>query len=357
MSQFVIKVWKTRYEFVSFIRIRILCYIKLGLVLREFYRYYIDMSKKILLSGVKPTGEPHIGNYFGAMKQFVELQDKFKSYIFIADYHALHSIQTREEMKKNIISIILDYLAIGIDPKKVTLFKQSDISEHTELAWIFETITSMPYLMRAHAFKDAEAKNKEIDVGSFNYPMLMASDILLYDTDLVPVGKDQKQHIEIARDTALKFNRIFGDTFKLPEEYIIEEVSVVLGTDGRKMSKSYGNTIPLFAEYDEIKKRVMSIVTDSSEGIPKNVYAIHSLIRPASELLSLYESKKGKYKELKEILVEDLEAFIKPMREKRKSFAKNIPEAMKILKIGGEEAKKVAHAKMQVVKEKIGVIF
>ena len=313
------------------------------------------MFKKVLLSGVQPSGKPHIGNYFGAMKQFADLQEKYESYIFIADYHALHSLQNPKEMKKNIINVLLDYLAIGLDPKKVTLFKQSDISEHTELAWIFDTITTMPYLMRAHAYKDAEAKNKEIDVGTFNYPMLMAADILLYNTDFVPVGADQKQHVEIARDTAQKFNNIFGETFKLPEHLILKDVAIVPGTDGRKMSKSYGNTIPLFAEYEEIKKCVMSIVTDSSEGIPKNVYAIHNLLRPAEELLPLYESKAGKYKELKEILIEDLEKFIAPMREKRKEFEKNIPKLLKILKKGGEKAKKIASKKMEEIREKVGV--
>ena len=313
------------------------------------------MSKKVLLSGVQPSGKPHSGNYFGAMKQFADLQEKYESYIFIADYHALHSLQNPKEMKENIINVLLDYLAIGLDPKKVTLFKQSDISEHTELAWIFDTITTMPYLMRAHAYKDAEAKNKEIDVGTFNYPMLMAADILLYNTDFVPVGADQKQHVEIARDTAQKFNNIFGETFKLPEHLILKDVAIVPGTDGRKMSKSYCNTIPLFAEYEEIKKCVMSIVTDSGEGIPKNVYAIHNLLRPAEELLPLYESKAGKYKELKEMLIEDLEKFIAPMREKRKEFEKNIPKLLKILKKGGEKAKKVASKKMEEIREKIGV--
>ena len=313
------------------------------------------MSKKVLLSGVQSSGKPHIGNYFGAMKQFVDLQEKYESYIFIADYHAMHSLQNPKEMKENIIGVLLDYLAIGLEPKKVTLFKQSDISEHTELAWIFDTITTMPYLMRAHAYKDAEAKNKEIDVGTFNYPLLMAADILLYNTDFVPVGQDQKQHVEIARDTAEKFNRIFGYTFKLPEHLILKDVAIVPGTDGRKMSKSYGNTIPLFAEYEEIKKCVMGIVTDSREGIPKNVYAIHNLLRPAEELLPLYESKAGKYKELKEILIEDLEKFIAPMREKRKKFEKDIPKVIEILKKGGEKAKKVASKKMEEIREKIGV--
>src|SRR6185436_18889744 len=153
-------------------------------------------------------------------------------------------------------AVVLDYLALGLDPEKVTFFKQSDVSEHTELTWIFDTIITMPYLMRAHAFKDAEAKNKEIDVGTFNYPVLMATDILLYSPDLVPVGADQKQHVEVTRDIAEKFNRTYGETFKLPEPMILKDVAVVPGTDGRKMSKSYGNTIPLFAELEEIKKGV-----------------------------------------------------------------------------------------------------
>ncbi|OGI57299.1 tryptophan--tRNA ligase [Candidatus Nomurabacteria bacterium RIFCSPHIGHO2_02_FULL_37_13] len=313
------------------------------------------MSKKIFLSGVQPSGKPHIGNYFGAMKQFVDLQNEHDGYVFIADYHALHSLRNPKEMSENIKNVVLDYLALGLDPQKVTFFKQSDISEHTELAWIFETITTMPYLMRAHAFKDAQARNKEIDVGTFNYPMLMAADILLYSPDVVPVGADQKQHVEIARDTAEKFNNTFGETFKLPEAMIIKDVAIIPGTDGRKMSKSYNNTIPLFAEYEEIKKCVMSIVTDSSGGIPKNVYAIHKLFRSEDELKKIYEEKAGKYKELKEMLIDDLEKFIAPLRERRKEFAKDIPKVLAILKAGSEKAKKVASAKMNEVREKIGV--
>jgi len=335
----------------------------------EKYDNIFGMSKKILLSGIQPSGRPHIGNYFGMMKQMVDLQDEYQVYLMIADYHAMKSVQNPKAMKENIKDVLLDFLAIGIDQNKVTFFKQSDVSEHTELAWIFETITTMPYLMRAHAFKDAQARNKEIDVGTFNYPMLMAADILLYDTDIVPVGADQKQHIEITRDTAQKFNSIFAfkylpnvinfnessPIFKLPEAMIMKEVAVVPGTDGRKMSKSYGNTISLFAEYEEIKKAVMGIVTDSSEGIPKNVYAIHKLIRPESELKPLYESKTGKYKELKELLIEDLEKFVAPLREKRKEFAKDIPKALAILKAGGEKVKKIASKKMNGVRNAIGV--
>ena len=313
------------------------------------------MSKKIFFSGVQPSGKPHIGNYFGAMKQFVTLQNDYDGYVFIVDYHALHSLRNPKEMSENIKNVLLDYLAIGLDPEKVTIAKQSDVSEHAELCWIFDTVITMPFLMRAHAFKDAEAKNREIDVGTFNYPVLMAADILLYDTDIVPVGADQKQHVEIARDIAEKFNNVYGETFKLPESMILKDVAIVPGTDGRKMSKSYNNTIPLFAEYEEIKKCVMSIVTDSGEGIPKNVYAIHKLIRPESELEKIYKEKTGKYKELKELLVEDLEKFIAPLRERRKEFAKDIPNALAILKAGGEKAKKIASLKMEEVREKIGV--
>ena len=313
------------------------------------------MSKKILLSGVKPTGKVSIANYFGAMKQFVDLANEYESYIFIADYHALNFVQNKKEMQENIIDILLDYLAIGLDPKNVTLFKQSDILEHTELAWIFDTITTVPYLERAHAYKDAVAKGKEVNVGTFNYPMLMAADILLYSPDVVPVGQDQKQHVEYARDTAQKFNRIFGETFKLPKEIIMKDMENIPGLDGRKMSKSYNNTIPLFASYEEIKKCVMSIVTDSGGGIPINVFAIHKLLRDEKELKKIYEEKKGKYKELKELLIEDLEKFIKPLRERREEFAKDIPKALAILKAGGEKAKKVASLKMEEVREKIGV--
>src|SRR5581483_8364681 len=251
-------------------------------------------NSKIMFSGVKPTGRPHIGNYFGAMRQFVQLQDKYDSLVMIADYHALNFIQNADEMTENIVGVMMDYLAIGLDPKKVILFKQSDVPEHTELTWIFDTITTMPYLERAHAYKDAMANKKEINVGTFNYPMLMAADILMYDADVVPVGADQKQHVEYARDTAEKFNRIFSEIFKLPEAKILESVATVPGTDGRKMSKSYGNTIPLFASSAEIEKSVMSIVTDSSGDRPENVYAIHKLLR--SDIDSLYEENKGKYK-------------------------------------------------------------
>ena len=314
------------------------------------------MSKKILLSGVKPTGRPHIGNYFGAMKQFTDLQSQYDCRFMIADYHALNFIQNADEMRKNILDLALDYLAIGLDPEQCIIFKQSDITAHTELTWIFDTITTMPYLMRAHAFKDAEAKDKEISVGTFNYPILMASDILLYDTDIVPVGQDQKQHVEYTRDIAQKFNNTFGEVFKLPDAYITKEVAIIPGTDGQKMSKSYGNTIPLFSTREEITKAVMGIVTDSSGEVPMNVYNIHKLFRTEADLKKIYDENKGKYKNLKESLIEDLDSFIKPLRERRDELARDIDKVEEILEDGAIKARGIADEKLFAVKTAIGVI-
>lgn len=315
------------------------------------------MEKPRLLSGQKPTGTPHFGNYFGALKQWVDLQNKGEHdcFFMIADYHALNFIQDASEMREHTNELARTLLAIGIDPEKVTMFKQSDVSAHTELTWIFDTITTMPYLERAHAYKDAEAKVKEINVGTFNYPMLMSADILLYDAALVPVGQDQKQHIEYARDTAEKFNRIFGDTFILPKEYIMPDVAIVPGTDGQKMSKSYGNTIPLFASREEITKAVMSIVTDSTGERPDNVFAIHALVKPVNELNALYEEHKGSYKALKEALIEDLDSFITPMRERYEALASDHTAVSALLDKGGETAREIANTKMQAVRNAVGV--
>lgn len=323
------------------------------------------MSKqKRLLSGVKPSGRPHIGNYLGAMRQFVELAKSHESFVFVADYHALNTVQDAALLRQHTFDVVVDYLAIGLDPAKVVLFKQSDISEHTELCWIFNTITTMPYLMRAHAFKDAEAKNKDINVGTFDYPMLMAADILLYDPDIVPVGADQKQHIEFARDTAEKFNKTFGDTFTLPEAHIPEEIAIITGTDGQKMSKSYGNTIPLFASDDEIRKAVMSIKTDSKDvEEPKdpeqcNVYALHKHFS-TNDLESLekrYTEGGIGYKESKDILADNIIAFLTPMKEKRNALKQDTHHVEKILEEGKEKAQSVAREKLHTIKKQIGVL-
>ncbi len=314
--------------------------------------------KKTLLSGIKPTGRTHLGNYFGAMRQWVEmvLSGDYNAFIMVADYHTLNFIQNKEEMKSLTREMVIDYLAVGLDPKKLTIFKQSDISAHTELTWIFDTLVTVPFLQRAHAYKDAEAKGSEISVGTFNYPVLMASDILLYSPDVVPVGADQKQHVEYARDIADKFNFKFGEIFKLPEEMILESVAVVPGIDGRKMSKSYSNTIPLFATDEEIEKLVMSIVTDSGGDIPTNVYAIHKLIKTEEELAPLYNIHKGKYKALKDALIADLKVFIAPLRDKRLEIENNTALVEEVLKEGREKAKIVADKKLEEVKKAIGVL-
>jgi tryptophanyl-tRNA synthetase len=315
------------------------------------------MSKKILLSGVQPTGRPHIGNYFGAMKQFVDLQKDFDALIFIADFHALTKVSNKEDLSRNTLDLAIDYLAIGLDPKNVILFKQSDVPQVTELTWIFNCLTTVPFLERAHSFKDAQAKNHEVNVGLFDYPILMASDILIYNSDIVPVGQDQKQHLEIARDTAEKFNRTFGETFKLPEPLILENVKTVPGIDGQKMSKSYNNTIPLFASDEEIKKAVMSIVTGSGTDTPVNVRAIHELIRDKESLDKLYEEKKGRYKDLKEALATDLIAFITPLRERREKIAKDPKKVVKLLQKNAKKINKIAENKMKEVREKVGLSF
>ncbi len=315
-------------------------------------------SKSILFSGIKPTGELHIGNYFGAMRQQMELfkSGKYRCFIMVADYHALNTVQDAEEMRVRTRELVISYLAIGLDPEEVVIFKQSDVPAHTELAWIFDTITTIPYLMRAHAFKDAQEKNKEISVGVFNYPMLMAADILLYDTTIVPVGQDQKQHIEIARDTARKFNHIFqDDIFVLPEAYITPDVAVVSGTDGKKMSKSYDNVIPLFASQNELTKRVMSIVTDSAGDRPENVYAIHKLVRNENELSLIYEKNKGKYKILKEILLEDLNTYFATIRTRYETLKKDTDIVDDVLAKGKREAIAITDKKMEYVKRTIGM--
>ncbi len=291
------------------------------------------------------------------------MQNEGKVLGIIVDYHALNFIQNAEEMRSLTHELVVDYLTLGFDIEKNILFKQSDVSEHTELAWIFDTIMSVPYLKRAHAYKDALEKGEEekVSMGTFNYPMLMAADILLYSPDIIPVGQDQKQHIEFARDTAEKFNRIFGssfgrDIFKLPEEHILKEVETVPGIDGRKMSKSYGNTIPLFAEDKEIEERVMSIVTNSSAEYPENVFYIHKLFRPVDELDKIYEENKGQYKKLKEMLIDDIKNFIVPLREKRKEIAKDERLIKKVLEEGKEKARTIAGHKLAEAKRAIGVM-
>ncbi len=310
--------------------------------------------KKRLLTGAKPTGDLHLANYFGALKPFVDIYAGYESYLMVADLHALTTVRNGAEMRAQILNIARTYLAIGVDPEKVVLFKQSDVQEHTELAWIFECQVTVPFLMQAHAYKDKVAKGVEANAGLFNYPMLMAADILLYDAEIVPVGEDQRQHIEYAREAAGKFNRAFDtEIFVAPQELVVEGVGTVPGTDGQKMSKSYKNTIPLFGSKEDIAKAVMSIVTDSSGERPQHVYAIHTLFRTEVELNTLYEENKGKYKNLKDALIADIESMVLPMREKYESISD--AEVIRILKDGGDRARERALLKMKEVRKIIGI--
>ena len=216
-----------------------------------------------LVSGIKPTGSLHIGNYFGAMRQMLDLAGQYDAYIFIADLHAFNQVQDPAAMRANILDVLAAYLAIGLDPSSVTLFQQSAVPQHAELNVILNAITSMGLLERSHAYKDALANGKVSNVGLFDYPVLMAADILLYDPEVVPVGRDQQQHLEITADLAGRFNHLFGPQFQIPKALIQEGVATIPGLDGRKMSKSYGNTIGLFEPEETLRKKVMSITTDS----------------------------------------------------------------------------------------------
>ena len=306
-----------------------------------------------LLTGLQPSGELHIGNYLGSLKPFVRMYTGYESFLMVADYHALTSVKDPQELRRNIINIVRAYLAVGVDPSKAIIFSQSHVQEHTELAWIFECLVTVPFLELGHSYKDKVAKGLEANAGLFNYPMLMAADILLYDTDVVPVGADQRQHLEYAREAAAKFNNRYGETFKEPKELIPEEIAVVPGTDGKKMSKSYGNTIPLFGSKSDIAKAVMSIVTDSSGEKPEGVYAIHKHFRSPDSLETLYREKSGSYKELKEALVEDIESVVAPMREKYDSISDD--DIRTILKEGNLKAREFASVKMHDVRTKVGV--
>lgn len=325
------------------------------------------MNKKILLSGIKATGALHIGNYFGAMKQNIELSNNadYESFVFIADYHSLTTVKNGDELRKNTFDLACAYLACGLDPKKVALFKQSDIPEHTELCWVFNNVVTVPYLMRAHAFKDHEAKNKEVNIGLFDYPVLMAADILMYQADIVPVGQDQKQHIEYARDIAGYFNRAWNkEYFKLPQEYIKEEVAIVPGIDGQKMAKSKGNTIPLFGTDEEIKKVIMKIVTDSKtpeeikDPETDNIFAIHKLFQDKETLQHLktrYVSGTISYKESKEMLATKIIEVVAPWREKYEYYQSHPDEVYLILQEGKMKAKAKANNTMTEVRRLIGL--
>lgn len=314
----------------------------------------MSTAKKRLLTGLQSSGALHIGNYFGALKPFADIYEEYDSFLMIADYHALTSVRDPELLHANIINVVKDYLAVGVDPTKATIFRQSDNQDHMELGWVLNCMVTVPFLMQAHSYKDKVAKGLDANAGLFTYPMLQAADIALYNTDVVPVGEDQRQHLEYAREAVGKFNRAYNvEVLKEPEEMILDGVGIVPGTDGQKMSKSYGNTIPLFGTKEETEKAVMSIVTDSSGDRPEHVYAIHSLLRSQEELEALYEEHKGRYGDLKKMLAADLEALIAPMREKRDAITDDMVKS--VLSEGASKAKSESTKVLTSVRNTIGI--
>ncbi len=311
--------------------------------------------KKRLLTGLQSSGDLHIGNYFGALKPFVDMYEEYESFLMVADYHALTSVRDPEVLRQNIRNVVRDYLAVGVDPKQAVIFRQSDNQDHMELGWIFNCMVTVPFLMQAHAYKDKVAKGIEPNAGLFTYPMLQAADIALYDTDVVPVGEDQRQHLEYTREAIRKVNLAYNNEhlLKEPETVIIDGVGVVPGTDGTKMSKSYKNIIPLFGTREEIQKAVMSIVTDSSGDRPEHVFAIHKLFRSEAELAPLYEEHKGKYKALKDALAEDIDTTLSPMRERRAAITDADVDA--VLANGLLRAKVVSTPVLNRVRDAIGI--
>lgn len=319
---------------------------------------------KRVLTGIQPTGSPHIGNLLGAIKPLLEKQEENQQiYAFIADYHALTSISDPKLLKQLTMEVTLDYLALGLDPNKVTLYRQSEVPQVCELAWILSCQTNLGLLQRAHAFKDAQTKNKSINHGVFAYPVLMAADILLMQSEIIPVGKDQKQHVEIARDLAIKFNNKYSNTFKVPEPEIKKDTQTILGFDGQKMSKSYNNTIPIFTEEKKLRKLIMKIQTNSqTPEEPKDhkgcmLFDMYSLFASKNEITDI----KKRYKEgigwgdMKQILFESINDSLREARKKRETLLNNIDEVEKILKEGEKQANITANKTLTIVRKNIGL--
>ena len=305
-----------------------------------------------ILSGIQPSGTLHLGNYFGMMRPAIELQEKGEAFYFIANYHSMTSLFDANERRKNTLDVALDFLACGLDPKKTVFFRQSDLPEHTELAWILSTLTPMSLLEKCHSFKDKSAKGIPVNHGLFAYQVLMAADILLYDSNLVPVGRDQKQHVEVTRDIAIKFNEQYGQTFVIPEPQIREEVAVVPGTDGQKMSKSYGNTIEIFGDEKVIRKKIMGIKMDSRPPEEPKPDADQNLAIQLLKLVAPAETAKDfenrlcagglGYGDLKKALFEHYWNHFAEARKKRVELAANLDYVNGVLADGATKARTVA---------------
>ena len=334
-----------------------------------------------ILSGIQPSGALHLGNYFGMMRPAIELQDQGEAFYFIADYHSMTSLTDAAERRKNTLDVALDFLACGLDPKKSVFWKQSDVPEVTELTWLLTTVTPMSLLEKCHSykdkiahgiapshglFKDHLAKSKEVMHGLFAYPVLMAADILIFDSNVVPVGKDQKQHVEVTRDIAIKFNELYGQTFILPEPRIRDEVASVPGLDGQKMSKSYGNTIEIFGDEKATRKKIMGIVMDSrtpQEPKPdaeKNLaIQLLKLVAPPEVAKDFEERLRAGglgYGDLKKALFEHYWNYFAPARAKRAELAANLDHVHQVLKDGAVKARVLARSVLDRAKRASGLI-
>jgi tryptophanyl-tRNA synthetase len=317
-----------------------------------------------ILSGIQPSGIVHIGNYFGMMRPAIALQAEGEALYFIANYHALTSLKDPATLREHGRRVAIDFLACGLDPERAALFRQSDVPQVTELAWILSTIAPMGLLERAHSYKDKVARGMNASAGLFTYPVLMAADILIYDSDIVPVGKDQKQHIEITRDLAVKMNETFGEVFKLPEARIQAATETVPGIDGQKMSKSYGNTIDIFGDEKEMRKRVMSIVTDSSPvEAPKDpdsstIFQLYSMFATKKETAVIRDAfRRGGtgYGDFKKQLFAKLWDYFEPMRKRRTEILADPRYVDGVLERGAQRANKVADEVMARVREAVGL--
>ncbi len=323
------------------------------------------MAKPRILSGIQPSGALHLGNYFGMMKPSIELQQKGECFYFIADYHSMTSLFDAKQRRQNVLDVALDFLSLGIDPEKTVFFRQSDVPEVTELTWLLSTVTPMGLLERCHSYKDKTARGISPNHALFAYPVLMAADILIYDSNIVPVGQDQKQHLEVTRDIAIKFNQTYGETFVLPDPMIRSDVATVPGTDGQKMSKSYGNTIEIFGSQKPIRKKFMGIVTDSrgpDEPKPdaeKNLaLQMYRLIASESEYQEAFEKlRDGKmgYGDLKKTLFQACWDHFEPARKKREELQANLDYVNEILKKGAEKARTIATSVVDRAKSNSGL--
>jgi tryptophanyl-tRNA synthetase len=317
-----------------------------------------------ILSGIQPSGTIHIGNYFGMIKKMIESQDDGELFAFIASYHALTSVKDKEFLQKNTFEAAVNFLSLGMDPEKSTFWVQSDVPEVLELYWILSNHTPMGLLERAHSYKDKTARGLATNHGLFSYPVLMAADILLFDSNIVPVGKDQIQHVEMTRDIANTFNNTYGEILTMPVSKVDENVQSVPGTDGAKMSKSYGNTIDMFGSKKAIKKQVMKIVTDSKEleDVKEyencNVYKLCELFMNNDELLELqqrYATPGEGYGHFKLTLLDKINEHFAPYSEKREYYMNNPDEVRDILAHGAAKARKVAQAKIRIIRDAVGL--